>query len=238
MTRPRVPDIVLPELVAIEGGSFVMGNDAGRADERPAHRVEVGSFRAGVRPVSNAEYAVFVHATGYEPPPFVDDRRFGEPLQPVAGVSWHDAVAYCRWLAAETGIPYRLPTEAEREYAARGGLEAADWPWGDSPPESVDGLRGIARLEQPHVPGTECANGYGLLCMADNLHEWCSDWYDGEYYAISPSRSPRGPRWGKRRASRGGSWRHQVKFNRISARSSLNPDFHYNDYGFRVYAGR
>jgi formylglycine-generating enzyme required for sulfatase activity len=72
--------------------------------------------------------------------------------------------------------------------------------------------------------------------MVDNLHEWCSDWYDAGYYASSPARSPRGPASGRRRASRGGSWRHSVKFNRISARSSLDPSYHYNDYGFRVFA--
>lgn len=225
-----------PELVTIAGGSFLMGNDRGRPDERPAHRVELPAFRAAVRPVTNAEYAAFTAATGHEPAPFLADLRFNLPEQPVAGVSWHDAVAYCRWLASETGVPYRLPTEAEREFTALGGREPADWPWGDEPPHAVPALSAIVGLEQPHVPGAACANGFGLLCMADNLHEWCSDWYDAHYYEQSPRRSPRGPAAGKRRASRGGSWRHQVKFNRISARSSLDPSFRYNDYGFRVYA--
>ena len=213
-----------------------MGNDGGRADERPAHRVELEPFRAAVRPVSNAEYAAFVEASGREAAPFVQDERFSQPLQPVAGVSWHDAVAYCAWLSAETGVSVRLPTEAEREFAALGGLEAADWTWGNEAPESIEALREIVRLERPHIPGPKCANGNGLLCMVDNLHEWCSDWYDPAYYACSPEVSPRGAAAGRRRASRGGSWRHQVKFNRISARSSLDPSFRYNDYGFRAYA--
>ena len=177
-----------------------------------------------------------MQATGREPAPFVTDERFSHPEQPVAGVSWHDAVAYCAWLGRETGVPFRLPTEAEREFAALGGLEGVDWPWGNEAPERVVALREIVSLDRPHVPGPECANGYGLLCMVDNLHEWCSDWYDATYYASSPEESPRGPGSGRRRASRGGSWRHQVKFNRISARSSLDPSFRYNDYGFRVYA--
>lgn len=227
---------MIPRLVTLEGGSFLMGNDAGRTDERPAHQVTVGPFRVAMQPVSNREYAAFVRATGHEPAPFLGDGRFADPGQPVAGVNWFDAVAYCGWLARESGVPVRLPTEAEREYAALGGLEAADWPWGNAAPETVEALRHIVSLEQPHVPGDECANGYGLLCMVDNLHEWCSDWYDPAYYAASPEESPRGPATGKRRASRGGSWRHQVKFNRISARSSLNPSFRYNDYGFRIYA--
>lgn len=227
---------VLPDLVHIAGGTFVMGNNVGRPDERPAHAVALPSFRAGRRPVSNREYAVFVAATGREPPPFLADPRFAAPEQPVAGVSWFDAFDYCRWLAAETGLPLRLPTEAEREYASLGGLQGVDWPWGNEPPGSRPELAAIAVLEQPHVPGQVCANGYGLLCMADNLHEWCSDWYDPAYYASSPGYDPRGPVAGRRRASRGGSWRHMVKFNRLSSRSSLDPSYRYNDYGFRIYA--
>ena len=213
-----------------------MGNNAGRQDERPAHPVTLAAFRAAMRPVSNAEYAAFLAATGHEPPPFLDDERFNPPLQPVVGVSWAAAVAYCRWLALKTRVPFRLPTEAEREYASLGGLESVDWPWGNEAPSEHEELHEISKREHPHVPGPECANGYGLLCMADNVHEWCSDWYAADYYSVSPEAAPRGPRQGKRRASRGGSWRHQVKFNRLSSRSSLDPAFRYNDYGFRVYA--
>lgn len=227
---------ILPELVAIAAGSFLMGNDAGRQDEQPAHRVQLRPFQAAIRPVSNEEYAAFVEATGHDGAPFSHDAKFADPKQPVVGVSWLDALDYCAWLAAETGRRFRLPTEAEREYAALGGLEGGDWPWGNDAPDSVEALQEIVRLEQPHVPGPECANGYGLRCMVDNVHEWCSDWYDGAYYAVSPSRAPRGPASGTRRASRGGSWRHLVKFNRISARSSLAPTFRYNDYGFRLFA--
>lgn len=229
-------EVLAPQLVRLGGGSFVMGNDAGREDERPAHRVRIGTFRAALRPLSNAEYAAFVDATGRTSAPFIADSRFDNPSQPVVGVSWVDAVDFCAWLRAETGVPYRLPTEAEREYAAQGGIEGMDWPWGNATPDEVEALKEIAALDWPHVPDERCANGYGLLCMVDNVHEWCGDWYDPAYYASSPERSPRGPRTGRRRASRGGSWRHQVKFNRISARSSLGPDFHYSDYGFRLYA--
>ena len=176
------------------------------------------------------EFAAFLDATAYEPPRFWDDARFNAPDQPVVGVSWFDAVAYCEWLSSLTGRRYRLPTEAEREKAARGGFEGARYPWGDHPGEA-DG-----RFEQdaPRPAGLSEPNGYGLLDIAYNVHEWCSDWYDPAYYAASPERDPQGPPTGKRRASRGGAWRHQIKVSRCAARSSLDPTFRYNDYGFRL----
>ncbi len=216
----------------IPAGPFVMGDDGGRADERPAHRVWLGAFRMALLPVTNRQYAAFPAATGHEPPRFWDDSSFNAPDQPVVGVSWSDAAAYCRWLSTLTGRRYRLPAEAEREKAARGGLEGARFPWGDDPGE--DG--GRFPQEAPRPVGLGPPNGYGLFDLAYNVHEWCSDWYDPGYYRISPERDPRGPATGTRRASRGGAWRHQVKINRCAARSSLNPAFRYNDYGFRVVA--
>lgn len=227
---------LIPEVAVIEGGEFWMGDDSGRPDERPAHIVRLSSFQAGLRPVSNAEYAVFVNATNGTAAPFCQEPDFADPQKPVAGVSWHEATAYCWWLSQKSGIGFRLPTEAEREYAARGGLDSVDWPWGSRAPADRKDLDIVSRLQQPHRPAAECGNAYGLLCMADNLHEWCSDWYKSDYYAHASCESPSGPTVGTRRASRGGSWRHQIKFNRVSARSSLNPSFRYNDYGFRVYA--
>ncbi len=222
-----------PALVAIPGGEFVMGKDGSRKDEAPAHRVVVGPFRAAVTPVTNAEYAAYVAAIRADPSPFLGDERFAGPDQPVVGINWHEAVVYCEWLAGQTGIPFRLPTEAEREFAALGGLPGGDWPWtGGAHPIAA----WIGSREGPHVPREECANGYGLRCMAENVHEWCADWYVADYYAVSLAESPRGPAHGTRRASRGGAWRHREKVTRINARSSIPPDFHYNDYGFRVYA--
>jgi formylglycine-generating enzyme required for sulfatase activity len=209
-----------------------MGNDRGRPDEQPAHRVVVGPFRAAVAPVTNAQYAAYLAATGADPPSFLPDERFAEPSQPVVGINWFEAVKYCEWLTAETGRLCRLPTEAEREFAALGGLVGGDWPWpGDRHPIADV----IDALDRPHEPGPECANGFGLRCMAENVHEWCSDWYSATFYAGSPVASPAGPNSGKRRVSRGGSWRHREKVTRINARSSLDPTFHYSDFGFRVF---
>ncbi len=233
MTTTKLLEIAL---VSLAGGEFVMGADDRRRDERPAHVVRVGPFRVAPRPVSNSEYAEFARRTDAPAPPFWSQDGFGIPDAPVVGISWHDASAYCAWLADVTGVPVRQPTEAEREYAARGGIAGADWPdpeesWPDDPIRSD-----VATFNRPHVPVSSCQNGYGLYCMADNVHEWCADWYSRNFYEVSPSMSPTGPASGTRRASRGGSWRHRIKFTRVSARSSLSPSYRYNDYGFRIYA--
>ncbi len=141
-----------PDLVLIPGGSFLMGCDSGRQDERPAHRVTLAAFRAARLPVTNAEYAVYLKDTGAEAPPFWDDPRFIDPRQPVVGVSWFEAVAYGDWLSRRTGLHLRLPTEAEREYAARGGIDEAEWPWGPASPASREDLADIALRERPHPP--------------------------------------------------------------------------------------
>jgi formylglycine-generating enzyme required for sulfatase activity len=218
--------------IDIPGGSFVMGKDDSRKDEGPAHDVTVVAFRAAISPVTNAEYARFVAETGAQPATFSTERKFAEPDQPVVCMNWFDAVAYCEWLGTQTGRRCRLPTEAEREWAARGGIQAGDWPWDGGHP----GAAAVNAFDRPHAPAAICANGYGLRCMAENVHEWCSDWYDAAYYAVSPSLNPQGPCEGVRRASRGGSWRHREKFTRVNARSSLVPTFRYSDFGFRVYA--
>ncbi len=232
----------IPRLIDLPGGAFIMGADDRRPDERPAHLVALAPFRAARRPVTNDQYAAFVECAGAAAPPFWSQPRFRLADAPVVGVSWREAVAYCEWLSERIGARCRLPTEAEREYAARGGLARLDWPqpvrtYGSPPDWPDDPSRAfVAAAEHPHAPLDACRNGFGLYCMADNVHEWCADWYDRGYYAVSPEASPGGPACGARRASRGGSWRHRVKFTRVSARSSLPPDYRYNDYGFRVYA--
>lgn len=215
-----------PETIVVPAGAFQMGDDAGRPDERPAHDVYVSAFEMAVLPVTNDEYARFLAATGHDEPRFWHDPLFSRPRQPVVGVSWRAAVAYCTWIADATGEPWRLPSEAEREKAARGGIAGADYPAGET------GLR--FEQEATFDVGRSRPNGYGLYDMAYNVHEWCSDWYDPAYYAASPARDPQGPATGTRRASRGGAWRHHVKLNRCAARSSLPPSFEYNDYGFRI----
>ena len=217
------------ELVVIPDGWFWMGWDTGLPSERPRHRVWVDGFAIARHPVTNREYGPFLRATGAAPPPWWTDARFDDPEQPVVGVSWDEAARFCTWLAAADGRDYRLPTEAEWEKAARGGLDGARFPWGDARPEAP------AFDRPPRVTATP-ENAYGLAALSGVCHEWCLDWDSDAYYGESPEMNPRGPATGTRRASRGGAWRHANPWSPVAHRSSLPPSLRYSDYGFRIAA--
>lgn len=235
--NPCRVSIAEPPTIQIAAGWFSMGSDAGQSVEEPVHRVWVDSFALAATQVTVEEYARFLEATGNDAPPCWSDPNFSHPQQPVVAVSWFDAAAYCGWLSAMTGSHYRLPSEAEWERAARGGAEGKLFPWGDDPPMLRPGYHSRWKAG-PEPVGQSPPNAFGLFEMCENVHEWCSDWYSPDYYAISPDRNPRGPEEGTRKASRGGSWRHQIRIARCSARSSIPPEFKYADYGFRVACDR
>ncbi|HXN20690.1 MAG TPA: SUMF1/EgtB/PvdO family nonheme iron enzyme [Candidatus Binatus sp.] len=239
-------EFTVSRMIGIPAGSFLMGSDAGQDNERPVHRVWVDPFELGACQVTNAEYGQFFSATGHRKPLHWDGPNFSDPLQPVVAPSWFDAVEYCEWLSRMTQRKFRLPTEAEWEYAARGGQEQKLFPWGDERPESLANY-GTRWKTGPEPVGCAEANGYGLCDIGANVHEWCADWFDADYYRVSPERNPQGPAGPAlrapsgakraapaRRASRGGSWRHFTKVSRCAARSSIPPEFQYADYGFRV----
>jgi sulfatase modifying factor 1 len=203
-----------------------MGQADGRDEEKPVHAVTLAPFRICRYPVTNGHWEEFRKASGR------DKHTFTHETAPVASVNWYDATAYCHWLSTLWSTHVRLPTEAEWEFAARGGVEQRSYPWGSEPRQYGadrwrDGPEPVAQAE---------ANGYGLFDMCENVHEWCADWFDPGYYAVSPANHPTGPEHGKRRASRGGAWRHQIKCSRCAARSSIPPEFRYADYGFRIAA--
>jgi formylglycine-generating enzyme len=218
-------------MLLVPGGTFLMGCASGRPDEAPVHEVEVDPFRIGRTPVTCTQYGLFLRSTGHPSPPWWTRDEFAAPDQPVVGITWFDAMAYTDWLSLKDARRFRLPTEAEWERAARGGLEGAPTPWGAVVPDNeIPG----GPLRAPWPIGRGTPNGFGLCDVGTMVHEWCLDWYRPEYYRASPGRNPRGPDEGQRRSSRGGSWRHHVRWSSPSARSSLPPDYCYSDYGFRV----
>ena len=175
-------------------------------------------FRLGRTPVTNVEYRPFVAAGLAVAPPWWNDPAFDAPRQPVVGVTWDEATRYAEWLGSLDGGRWRLPTEEEWELAAAGGLAHPQSAWGDAPPRDEVPA---GPLEGPWEAGRGTPNAYGLLDMGTIVHEWCENW----------ANDPREPR---RRASRGGSWRHAVRWSAPHAASSLPPTFRYADYGFRV----
>ena len=215
-------------MVLIPAGEFQMGSDMGEDDELPIHTVYIDAFYMDVFEVTNAQYGKFMKETGYKAPRYWEDQSLNKPDQPVVGVVWDDAIAYCKWAGK------RLPTEAEWEKAARGGLVGKSYPWGDeSDIISMEESGGVTSAGTYPV-GSIKPNNYGLYDMDGNAWEWCLDWYNEEYYAKSVKNNPKGPESGKNRVLRGGSWSAGVYYPlRVAYRYSLNPDQTSNLVGFR-----
>jgi formylglycine-generating enzyme required for sulfatase activity len=256
----------LPELALIPPGEFVMGSADGHDDERPPHRARVSEFLISVRPITNAEYARFVRETNHRAPGFYDlplvvaaggserERIFRETgeayawpgdkppadrvLHPVTLVRWEDAAAYCAWLSSETGRTVRLPTEAEWEKAARGGVDGRRYPWGDRIDRNLANFLIDPALKSSRgttAGGSYPPNGYGLYDMSGNVWEWVQDWYSPHYYASSAVENPPGPPSGRMRLVRGGSWLvADVRMLACSHRHKVPPDTYSYGIGFRV----
>ena len=212
-------------MVFVKGGWFEMGSNNGHSDEKPVHRVWVDDYYIGKYEVTFAEYDKFCEATGRSKP---DDEGWGRGNRPVINVSWYDAKAYCKWAGG------RLPTEAEWEYAARGGAKSRGYTCsGSNDIGSVawyDGNSGI----KTHPVGSKSANELGIYDMSGNVWEWCSDWYEKNYYSNSPERNPQGPSSGSNRSLRGGSCYFNTYHCRSAFRVGDNPNNSSRNYGFRV----
>ena len=252
-----------PALARIPAGDFLMGAADAEGDEQPVHRVYVSEFFIGRFAVTQDEYARFVRATGYPPPgvralPLITDggrdtafREMAAPYvwadgqappghgsHPVVLIRYEDAAAYCAWLSQTLGRVARLPTEAEWEKAARGGVEGLRYPWGDDcDPTRCNFLvdASTKHLQSTRPTGTYPPNPYGLHDMSGNVWEWVSDWYGRDYYASSEQRDPRGPASGATRIIRGGSWVNEdVAMLRCAYRHKTPSDTYAYSIGFRI----
>lgn len=228
--EPQNPQPAEVEMVLIPGGEFLMGED-GEADHSPTHKVYVDSFYMDNYEVTNAQYYRFCKETETKLPEFWGMAEFHSgpdfPDHPVVGISWSDAKAYAEWAGK------RLPTEAEWEYAARGGLAGMNYPNGDEV-DSTQANYSVNGVVKGTVPvGSYAPNAFGLYDMAGNVWEWVLDYYDGNYYKESPSKNPQGPEEGKFRVIRGGSWHSGPYCNRVYYRKALPSNWVDFAVGFR-----
>ncbi len=231
-------------------------------NEKPAHQVTLNDFNIGQFEVTVEQFAGFITDMRYKTD--ADKEGFSyvwtgktyetkknvnwkcdvtgkirpqdEYKHPVIHVSWNDATAYCQWLSSKTGKKYRLPTEAEWEYAARGGSKSRNFKYSGSDNIKEVAWYGDNSENKTHIVGTKKANELGIYDMSGNVWEWCADWYDSyNSSAVSTTVSnPTGAVKGEDRVFRGGSWYFYAQFSRVSYRSHYTPTARFNDLGFRV----
>lgn len=245
--RKEVKNIqpIFTDMVIVNGGTFNRGSNDGNRDEMPRHQITLDSFAIDIHPVTNEQFVRFLEAMGGEKDSNHHDiirlrdsriKRSGGKVSiesgyakhPVVGVTWYGAVAYAKWIGK------RLPTEAEWEVAAYGGLEGALYPYGeDIEKTQANFFSSDTTPVMSYVP-----NVYGLYDMAGNVYEWCHDWYGYNYYEISMQEpeSPKGPLQGVYRVLRGGCWKSLKEDLRCSRRHRNNPGTVNGTYGFRCAA--
>lgn len=226
-----------PVMVKVKGGAFMMGNNSSAADaEKPAHRVIVGDFSIGKFEVTVAEFKAYCRSIG-ESMPAAPLWRWNDKY-PMTNVDRADAEAYCDWLSEKTGRIYRLPTEAEWEYAARGGIEGGKYEYAGSNNIDEVGWSKENSPKQPQPVGLKKPNQLGLYDMSGNADEWCLDWYDKNYYKSSSAKDPEGPESAENylelRVTRGGNWFDVSEMSRITARGYAGKNSSGSVFGFRV----
>jgi formylglycine-generating enzyme required for sulfatase activity len=254
---PEEIEPIVPEMVLVEAGSFQMGSTEGLEDEQPVHTVHITRpFYIAKYAMTFEEYDLFCDDTIGIPRP--RDRGWGRGAHPLSGVNWYDAVKYCNWLSGKEGLTpcyevkgkltqcdfsangYRLPTEAEWEYAARGGHKSQGYEYaGSNNVDDVGWYEGNSG-GQTHPVGQKQPNELGLYDMSGNMFEWCWDWYGKDYYTSSPSTDPTGPSSGTGvyiadadRARRGGSYREKSEYVRVAFRGADGATYR-GDSGFRL----
>jgi formylglycine-generating enzyme required for sulfatase activity len=251
-------NVLSPTMVTVEAGEFTRGSDEiGEEDEKPEKRIYLDNFMMGKYPVTNQEFKVFIDDGGYEnkqfwtkegwqwikeenisEPGLLHDRKWNGLNFPVVEVSWYEASAYTRWLSEKTGHRYMLPSEAQWEKAARGSSGFL-YPWGKKWKDDYCNSRECGLIRSSPVGiFPKGKSPYGCLDMSGNVLEWCSDWYEDDYYKKSPDRNPPGPKSGTYRVLRGGCWFDYGWFVRSAYRNRYEPSDRLNITGFRLARGQ
>jgi len=249
-----------PGMILVEKGVFAMGDSRGEGNinELPVHEVTITyDFLIGKYEVTFDEYDEFCESAGHQRP--ADIWEWGRGNRPVINVSWWDAIAYCNWLSDMEGLPraydnegnlidkegtptndpskvigYRLPTEAEWEYAARGGTKSKAYRYAGSNILGFVAWHNSNSGGKTREVGRRSSNELGLHDMSGNVWEWCSDWYDSMYYSRSPSTNPYNSESAVYKVARGGCWSSSELTCRVSARYPFRPDEPSNRVGFRI----
>ncbi len=213
------------KMVGVEGGTFQMGSNSDSYDEKPRHQVKLNSFSIGQTEVTQELWEAVM---GSNP------SSFKGPKLPVEYVNWNDCQTFITKLNQLTGQQFRLPTEAEWEYAARGGNQSKGYTYSGS--NNIDEVAWYDDNSgsNPHEVATKAPNELGLYDMSGNVWEWCQDWYGSDYYSSSPINNPTGPSSGSHRVIRGGSWYSNATLCRVANRNDCNPTYTNYYYGFRL----
>lgn len=249
--------LIIP-MIYVEGGTFQMGSTTGFPDEQPVHSVALSNYAISKYEITVNNFKAFIDDTSYQTDAdktggsYVWDgsnwslksgvnwrysaagilRVIDEYNHPVIHVSWNDAVAYCIWLSTKMGKTCRLPTEAEWEYASRGGKFSKGYTYSGSNIFEDVALSVSNSIYMTHPVGQKVANELGIYDMSGNVWEWCSDWYGT--YAASSQTNPTGASSGTRRILRGGRWNSDPQYSRVVHRNHNTPDNRDNGIGFRV----
>ncbi len=218
-----LPDL---EMVTVEGGTFMMGSTTGSSDEQPVHSVTLSTFKIAKYEVTQRLWKAVM---GSNPSNFT-----GDDDRPVEQVSWNDVQQFITKLNQLTGNNYRLPTEAEWEYAARGGNQSQGYTYAGSNDINAVAWYSINSGNTTHPVKIKSPNELGLYDLSGNVWEWCNDWYDSNYYNVSPSTNPPGPINGQSRVFRGGSYFHSSNDCRSTKRDGRYPNIGSGNVGFRL----
>lgn len=231
MTMPEVVLQIVQNMVRIDGGTFKMGcQNESDSDcyywEKPAHKVSVSSFYMDKYPITQLEWEAVMGTR-----PWFSKNC---PTCPVENVNWNDATEFLARLNKVSGVHYRLPTEAEFEFAARGGNLSKGYKYAGS-----DNIREVAWYDsisrgQAHPVAQKKPNELGLYDMSGNVFQWTLDWFDSDYYLHSPEKDPKGPDSESYRTCRGGSWWSDDSYSRVSNRDRYPVDARDDDVGFRI----